>query len=290
MVVMTVKQVSILTGASVRALQFYDNIGLLKPTKTTEAGYRMYDEQAVASLQEILFYKELDFTLREIKEILDNPQIDRMAALTRQREQIMRKRDRLNELLERLDKEIGGENSMEEKDFDVEEYIQALEQFKSTHRDEIVKQLGSMESFEEMITQLKGQEQEIARMALKQFGSVGRFVEAMKNNLGDFLDKGSPISPSEVGGLMERTEDITRRLTSDLSRDPSCLSVQELVDEMVSFANECNRGIDMGENYWGVMADNYLSNPIYIEVMDKKYGVGAAKFIGTALKVYLERK
>ncbi len=130
MVVMTVKQVSILTGASVRALQFYDNIGLLKPTKTTEAGYRMYDEQAVASLQEILFYKELDFTLREIKEILDNPQIDRMAALTRQREQIMRKRDRLNELLERLDKEIGGENSMEEKDFDVEEYIQALEQFK----------------------------------------------------------------------------------------------------------------------------------------------------------------
>ena len=127
-------------------------------------------------------------------------------------------------------------------------------------------------------------------MALKQFGSVGRFVEAMKNNLGDFLDKGSPISPSEVGGLMERTEDITRRLTSDLSRDPSCLSVQELVDEMVSFANECNRGIDMGENYWGVMADNYLSNPIYIEVMDKKYGVGAAKFIGTALKVYLERK
>ena len=140
--------------------------------------------------------------------------------MTRQREQIMRKRDRLNELLERLDKEIGGENSMEEKDFDVEEYIQALEQFKSTHRDEIVKQLGSMESFEEMITQLKGQEQEIARMALKQFGSVGRFVEAMKNNLGDFLDKGSPISPSEVGGLMERTEDITRRLTSDLSRDP----------------------------------------------------------------------
>ncbi len=57
-----------------------------------------------------------------------------------------------------------------------------------------MKQLGSMESFEEMITQLKGQEQEIARMALKQFGSVGRFVEAMKNNLGDFLDKGSPIS------------------------------------------------------------------------------------------------
>ena len=287
MVVMTVKQVSILTGASVRTLQFYDNIGLLKPTKTTEAGYRMYDEQAVASLQEILLYKELDFTLREIKEIVDNPQIDRMAALTRQREQIMRKRDRLNKLLERLDKEIGGENSMEEKAFDMEEYIQALEQFKVTHRDEIVKQLGSMESFEDMITQLKGQGQDIARMALKQFGSVERFVEAMKNNLGDFLEKGYPISKSEVGGL---TEDITKRLTADLSRDPSCLSVQELVDEMVSFVNECSRGMDMGENYWGVMADNYLSNPIYIEVTDKKYGDGSAKFIGTALKVYIEHR
>lgn len=290
MVMMTVKQVSILTGASVRALQFYDNIGLLKPTKTTEAGYRMYDKQAVASLQEILFYKELDFTLREIKEILDNPQIDRMAALTRQREQIMQKRDRLNKLLERLDKEIGGENSMEEKAFDMEEYIQALEQFKVTHRDEIVKQLGSMESFDEMIAQLKGQGQEIARMALKQFGSVERFVEAMKNNLGGFLEKGAPVTPSEVGGLMERTEDITRRLTSDLSRDPSSLSVQELVDGMVSFANECSRGMDMGENYWRVMADNYLLNPIYIEVTDKKYGEGAAKFIGTAIKVYVECK
>ena len=59
---MTVKQMSSLTGVSVRTLQFYDEIGLLKPTQVTEAGYRMYDENTLAVLQQILFFKELDFT------------------------------------------------------------------------------------------------------------------------------------------------------------------------------------------------------------------------------------
>ena len=66
---MTVKQMSSLTGVSVRTLQFYDEIGLLKPAQVTEAGYRMYDENAVAELQQILFFKELDFTLKEIKAV-----------------------------------------------------------------------------------------------------------------------------------------------------------------------------------------------------------------------------
>ena len=64
---MTVKQVSVLTGVSVRTLQFYDEIGLLKPTQMTESGYRLYDESALEVLQQILFFKELDFTLRKSK-------------------------------------------------------------------------------------------------------------------------------------------------------------------------------------------------------------------------------
>ena len=61
----------VLTGVSVRTLQFYDEIGLLKPTQMTESGYRLYDESALEVLQQILFFKELDFTLREIKVIID---------------------------------------------------------------------------------------------------------------------------------------------------------------------------------------------------------------------------
>lgn len=76
----TVKQVSALTGVSVRTLQFYDEIGLLKPTSVTEAGYRLYGDGALEVLQQILFFKELDFSLKEIKAILENPSFDRRAA------------------------------------------------------------------------------------------------------------------------------------------------------------------------------------------------------------------
>ena len=96
---MTVKQVSVLTGVSVRTLQFYDEIGLLKPTQMTESGYRLYDESALEVLQQILFFKELDFTLREIKVIMENPQFDKKAAFEKQKELIRLNRDRLNGLL-----------------------------------------------------------------------------------------------------------------------------------------------------------------------------------------------
>lgn len=85
---MTVKQVSVLTGVSVRTLQFYDEIGLLKPTQMTESGYRLYDESALEVLQQILFFKELDFTLKEIKVIMENPQFDKKAAFEKQKELI----------------------------------------------------------------------------------------------------------------------------------------------------------------------------------------------------------
>ena len=70
----TVRQVSALTGVSVRTLHYYDSIGLLKPTAVTPAGYRLYDEAALERLQQILLFRELEFPLREIGEILDSPQ------------------------------------------------------------------------------------------------------------------------------------------------------------------------------------------------------------------------
>lgn len=80
----TVKEVSKLTGVSVRTLHHYDAIGLLKPTKVTEAGYRMYDDTALSRLQNILLFRELQFPLKEIKEILDSPNFNSTEALTQQ--------------------------------------------------------------------------------------------------------------------------------------------------------------------------------------------------------------
>ena len=80
----TVKEVSRLTGVSVRTLHHYDAIGLLRPTRVTEAGYRLYDDMALARLQTILLFRQLQFPLKEIKEILDSPGFDPAEALEQQ--------------------------------------------------------------------------------------------------------------------------------------------------------------------------------------------------------------
>lgn len=81
---MTVHEVSKISGVSIRALHHYDNIGLLPATDVTDAGYRLYDETALERLQHILLFKELEFPLKDIKDILDSPDFERSKALEQQ--------------------------------------------------------------------------------------------------------------------------------------------------------------------------------------------------------------
>ena len=81
---MSVHEVVKLTGITARTLHYYDEIGLLKPTKVTEAGYRMYDDTALSRLQNILLFRELKFPLKEIKVILDSPNFDPSEAIAQQ--------------------------------------------------------------------------------------------------------------------------------------------------------------------------------------------------------------
>ena len=96
----TVHEVSTLTGISIRTLHHYDSIGLLKPTATTEAGYRLYDEEALERLQHILLFRELEFPLKEIKKMLDSPNFDRTKALEQQIEMLTLKKEHLQNLLD----------------------------------------------------------------------------------------------------------------------------------------------------------------------------------------------
>ena len=95
----TVNEVSKLTGISVRTLHHYDDIGLLKPTTVTEAGYRLYDDTALERLQHILLFKELQFPLKDIKEILESPDFDRNKALEQQIELLTMKKEHLENLI-----------------------------------------------------------------------------------------------------------------------------------------------------------------------------------------------
>ncbi|MDE6851343.1 MAG: MerR family transcriptional regulator [Lachnospiraceae bacterium] len=95
----TVKEVSKITGVSVRTLHHYDAIGLLKPTKVTEAGYRMYDDTALSRLQNILLFRELQFPLKEIKVILDSPNFDPSEAIAHQIELLELQYKHIGELI-----------------------------------------------------------------------------------------------------------------------------------------------------------------------------------------------
>ncbi|MCR4637933.1 MerR family transcriptional regulator, partial [Ruminococcus sp.] len=81
---MTVKQVSELTGVSIRTLRYYDEIGLLQPAAHTESGYRLYDDTALERLQQILLFRELEFPLKDIVRIVSSPDFDRKKALEQQ--------------------------------------------------------------------------------------------------------------------------------------------------------------------------------------------------------------
>ena len=96
----TVKEVSRLTGVSVRTLHHFDAIGLLKPARVTEAGYRLYDDAALGRLQTILLFRELEFPLKEIKRMLDAADFDPLAALADQIRLLQLRREHLDRLID----------------------------------------------------------------------------------------------------------------------------------------------------------------------------------------------
>lgn len=95
----TVNEVSKLTGVSIRTLQYYDKIGLLKPTQYTESGYRLYDDTTLETLQQILLFRELEFPLKEIRTILSRPDFDRNLALEQQITLLTMKKEHLENLI-----------------------------------------------------------------------------------------------------------------------------------------------------------------------------------------------
>ena len=138
MPVKTVNEVSKLTGVSIRTLQYYDSIGLLKPCEYTEAGYRLYDDTSLERLQQILLFKELEFPLKEIKEIIDAPNFDRNKALEQQIELLTMKKEHLENLINfARGIKMLGEKKMDFTVFDtkkIEEYSKrAKEQWGKRH-------------------------------------------------------------------------------------------------------------------------------------------------------------
>ena len=128
---MQIKKFSELTGVSVRTLHYYDETGLMKPEYVDEHnGYRFYGEKNLERMEEILFYRELDFSLKEIAEILSSPDYNKNAALSRQKELLTIKKNRLERLIAAIENSLKGAKVMDTKVFDNTEFESAKEQYK----------------------------------------------------------------------------------------------------------------------------------------------------------------
>ena len=86
---MKISDVAKLTGVTVRTLHYYDEIGLLKPSEVTQAGYRVYNDTDLEVLQQILFFRELDFSLEDIRKIMQNPAYEKESSVRKQKELLM---------------------------------------------------------------------------------------------------------------------------------------------------------------------------------------------------------
>lgn len=157
-----IKEVAKLTGITVRTLRYYDEIGLLPPSETTDAGYRLYNADALDTLQQILFFRELDFPLNKIKEIMANPAYDKLQALTKHKELLLKKRQRLSGLIELVDKTLMGDGKMSFKEFDITEIEKCKQEYSTEVKSRWGETIAYAESQEKTESYNKGQWQQIS--------------------------------------------------------------------------------------------------------------------------------
>jgi DNA-binding transcriptional MerR regulator len=180
---LTVKEVSKVTGVSIRTLHYYDQIGLLEPTEITEAGYRLYDDIALERLQQILLFRELEFPLKEIKEILESDNFDRNKALKQQIELLTLKKEHIENLINfARGIKLTGVKNMDFKAFDsskIDEYTKKAK-----------RQWGDTDAYKEFESKEKNRTKEESDRLGKDMMNL--FVE-----FGEMMEAG--MSPEEEG-------------------------------------------------------------------------------------------
>ena len=187
----TVHEVSQISGVSVRTLHHYDAIGLLRPTAVTEAGYRLYDDTALARLQSILLFRELAFPLKEIKRIMDDPQFDQSTALEQQIRLLELQQERLSRLIDLARETMKtGVTHMDFTAFDNSK----LEQYAA----EVKERWGNTAAYQESAQRPAAEQKDAAAGLMAQFARMGR------------LRTGDPAGQEAQAAVRELQEFITK--------------------------------------------------------------------------------
>ena len=188
---MLINEFAKFTGVSVRTLHYYDEIGLLTPAFVDKVtGYRFYDENSLLRMQEILFYRELDFSLKSIEEILSSPNYDKNKALEEQKHLLILKKERLERLISAIDGAVKGENIMSA--FDNSEF----EKYKA----EAAEKWGKTEAYKEHSEKTKNYSKETWNTLAGDMDAIlGEFAVCMKN--------GQEPSSEEAQSLVKKLQE-----------------------------------------------------------------------------------
>lgn len=276
----TVKEISDLTGISVRTLHYYDEIGLLKPTEKSDAGYRLYDDKALETLQQILFFREFDISLKEIKAVLDNPALERNQILQVQRKMLVTKKERMERLIASIDDILKGENKMDFTIFtktEVEEMFQTmLEHMPENMRNIAIKEFGSIEQWKKHYMEVvsSGEMQKGYAKVVEWYGGKDKFLSVAR----------TPVSKEVAESYNKRIEAILQKLIAKQNCDIDSFEVKELVGEY-GFVMKQLAQIKEEKGFMMAQAQYYRNEQIK-PMIDEKYGEGASDFFARAIESF----
>lgn len=274
----TVKEVSELTGVSIRTLRYYDEIGLLKPSEVTEAGYRLYDENSLKKLRQIIFFRELEVSLSEIKAIMNEPEKDIRRFLKTQKTILERKRNYLNGMIEWVSDMLKGEDKMSFEAFhdeDIQKIIRhSLEVMSEEDKRAVIEHYGNIAGFQEAVTE-DFRDEKACEHLIKIYGSKEKAVEASLKSTGNREE--FEQQRDEMNRVYEKFA--TAMKNSD----------EEMAMEAVKELGESCKGFVKVENARALLleiAKDYLNHSQLEEGTDKAYGKGVTKYIGLAICRY----
>ena len=197
----TVQKLGRMAGISTRTLRYYDEIGILKPARINSSGYRIYGQQEVDRLQQILFYRELGVSLENIKHIMTSPSFDGASALKAHRESLLAKREQLDLLIANVDKTIAateGRIFMSDKE-KFEGFKQKLIEDNEKQYGEEVREKYGNEAIEKSNAKVKD-------MSEAQYAEVEELSREVLSVLGEAFETGEP-----AGELAQKAADLHRK-------------------------------------------------------------------------------
>lgn len=274
----TVKEVSQLAGISIRTLRYYDEVGLLKPTQVSEAGYRLYDDKALERLQEIMFFKEMEIPLEQIKQIVEDPTLDRQEVLLLQKAVLEKKRNRLNGLIELIEDVSKGVNTMSFEAFSEEDIRKIVEhtlsQLKPEQLQQFAEKYGGLEAVQkEMARELKDPETEAH--LIKLYGGKEKAIAASLSGTGGM---------DEITKYQKETDEIYRQFAEAMNTKDEAQKKDAV--RRLAESSKAMWHIENTRYYLLRLAETFGQNEALIKATDVQYGEGVVKYMVDAIREY----